>query len=489
MKEQSKASPDDNLAQAMNCIFYPKSVAIIGVSRDSEKEKKTGWVGRLLEFGYQGKIYPINPNATNLVGLTAYPSVKDIPDSVDYAIVAVPRHIVPQAVADCVSKGVKAVHVYTAGFAETGDEEGKRLQAEIERTISGSNTRLIGPNCLGVYCPASGLTFYEGFSKEPGPIAFISQTGVGGRRLIGLANGKGLRFSKMVSYGNGIDLNVTDFLEYVMADTESKYILLYVEGLKDGRRFFELVRECAAVKPVVLLKAGLSESGAGAVASHTASLAGSREVWQTFFRQTGVIAVETLEEAAEQLVAVANIPSITGRNVGLVGRGGGIGCIAADMCEREGLKVPAFTTETKSQLAEITPASAGSSVRNPVEIGMGRWGLQESYAKGLQIVAADPQIDMILTFLNPEDYIKFGIGNWVDDISQQLIETAQTLPKPLAVAFLAGHDVDVFKGTWEIQRRCQKAGVACFPTLDVAIKALSKLTDYYEFKSRLLDSA
>ncbi len=486
MKKQNEALSRGNMAEVLNHAFYPKSIAVIGVSRDSEKEKKTGWVGRILQFGYKGKIYPINPHATNLVGLTAYPSVKDIPGPVDYAIIAVPRQAVPQAVADCVSKGVRVVHIFTAGFAEAGDEEGRELQAELVKIIKGSNTRLIGPNCLGIYCPAGGMTFYEGFAQEAGPVAFISQTGIGGRRLISLSNGKGLRFSKVVSYGNAIDLDASDFLDYVAGDKETKFILLYIEGLKEGRRFLKLMRECAAKKPVVMLKAGLSESGAGAVVSHTASLAGSRQVWQTFFKQTGVIPVETLEEATEQLVALVNLPPIRGRRIGLVGRGGGIGCLAADMCEKEGLKVPAFTPETREQLSHITPASAGSSVRNPVEIGIGRWGLQESYAEGLKIVAADPQIDLVLTFLNPEDYIEFGIGNWVDDVSRQLIGTAGVLPKPLVVSFLAGQNIDVFKGAMEIQHRCQESGVACFTALDVAIKAVGKAINYYEFKHNLM---
>lgn len=482
MKTQSEASPSGNLAQIMSYIFYPRSVAIIGVSRDSEKERKTGWVGRLLKFGYEGRIYPINPKATELVGLKAYPSVTSIPDPVDYAIVALPRHLVPKAVEECVNKGVKAIHVYTAGFAEVGDQEGRDLQAEIERVVWPSNTSLIGPNCLGIYSPAGGLTFDERFPKECGSIGFASQTGVGGRRLIHLATGRGLRFSKAISYGNAVDLSGTDFLEYLMSDPETKVILLYVEGLKNGRRFFRIIREYTAMKPVVVLKAGMSESGAAAVASHTASLAGSQQAWQAFFKQTGVIPVESLEEAIEELVALVNIPPITGRRVGLVGRGGGIGCIAADMCEREGLKVPGFAPETRSQLVEITPAAAGSSVRNPVEIGIGRWGLSEHYAEGLQIVASDPQIDAVLTFLNPEDYIEYGIGDWVDDVSRQLIEMAKVLPKPLAVAFLAGQNVEVFEGSLAIQRRCQAAGLACFPTLDVAIRAISKAITYYEFK-------
>ena len=462
----------------MKEVFYPKSIAVIGASSDPEKEKKSGWVGRLLQFGYRGKIYPINPKVDKVLGLEAYPSIGAVPDSIDYVIMVVPRHLAPQSLQECVSKGVRAVHIYTAGFSETGTEEGIRLQGELEKMIRTGETRVIGPNCMGVYCPSGGLSFDIRFPKENGSITFISQTGVGGRRLINLATGRGLRFSKAISYGNAIDLNVTDFLEYAVSDPETELILLYLEGLTDGRRFFTILRECK--KPVVLLKAGLSESGRGAVASHTASLAGSRQVWEALFKQTGAISVDTLEEAVEQLVALQTLPLIKGRGAGLVGRGGGIGVVAADMCEREGLKVPPLGQETKNQLTKIISADAGSSIRNPVEIGLGVTGVSENYVRGLEMVAADPRIDFVLTFLNPEDYLHYGVKGWAEDISKGLIEAKKTLSKPFSVVFLQGQNVDVFRSILEIQRECLKEGVGCFPSLDAAIKAISKLITYYQ---------
>ena len=185
------------------------------------------------------------------------------------------------------------------------------------------------------------------FSKESGPIGFLSQTGTGLIQLVSEATARGLRFSKAVSFGNAVDLDAPDFLEYFAADEETKLILVYVEGVKDGQRFFRTLRECNKVKPVVLLKGGMSESGAGVASSHTGSLAGSRQVWQTLFRQTGVIAVQSFEEAVEQMVALVHMAPPQGRRVGIVGRGGGVGVITTDICEREGLVVPAFTPETQ----------------------------------------------------------------------------------------------------------------------------------------------
>lgn len=461
-------------------VFNPRSVAVIGASTDEQKEKNSGWVGRLIQFGYKGTIYPINTKADKILGLKAYPSIGSVPGEVDYAIIAIPAEAVPGAVEECVRKGVRAIHLFAAGFSETGVESAKALQERMARIAQGTQTRLIGPNCDGVYAPGSGMTFDTRFAREPGTIGFLSQSGVGARRLIYLASERGLRFSKAVSYGNAVDLDGPDFLEYFASDPNTKQILVYVEGVKQGRRFFETLRKCRNVKPVVLLKGGMSESGAGAVASHTASLAGSRQVWEALFRQTGVIPVSSFEEAVEQLVALTHIPDIKGRNVGLVGRGGGFGVITTDTCEAYGLKVPAFNPEIRKQLAQITPAMAGSGVRNPVEIGLGRRGLSEYYTDGLKIVASDPQIDVIVSYLNPEDYIHLAIGDWIDRIGNELSEVVKVLPKPLVVSFMPGRSVKVFETIVQIQNKLQAAGIASFPSLDVAIRAVAKLVDYYE---------
>jgi len=471
---------DEEKNKLMEHVFHPNSIAVIGASSDSEKEKKSGWLGRLVQFGYKGNIYPINPKVKEIIGLKAYPSIGEVPDSVDYVIMVIPRHLVPGSLEECVAKRVKVVHIYTAGFSEVGTEEGVKLQGELETIIKTGNTRVIGPNCMGVYCPSGGLSFDIRFPKEGGSITFISQTGVGGRHLIHLATGRGLRFNKAISYGNAIDLSVIDFLEHAVSDPETKLILLYLEGLTDGRRFFDLLRGCTKTKPVVILKAGLSESGRGAAASHTASLAGSRQVWEALFKQTGAISVETLEEAVEQMVALQALPPIKGRRVGLVGRGGGIGVVATDLAEREGLKVPQLQPETRAQLAKITPADAGSSIRNPVEIGLGITGVSEHYVDGLQLIASDPQIDFIITFLNPEDYIHYGVKGWVEDISGALMRAKKTLTKPFVLVFLAAQSVEVFESILRIQRKCMEEGIACFSSLDAAIKAVSKLITYYQ---------
>ncbi len=466
----------------MNYVFQPGSIAIIGASSDGEKEKSVGWTGRLLQFGYEGTIYPINPKAKEILGLKAYTSVKDISEPIDYAIITLPRHLVPNALKDCMTRGVRVVHIYTAGFSETGEREGIELQKEIIKIIKGSDTRVIGPNCMGVYSPMGGLSFDIRFAHETGPIAFFSQTGVGGRRFLNLAIGRGHRFSMAVSYGNGIDLNIADFLEYASQDHETKIVFIYIEGLRDGRRFFDVLKACNRVKPVLLLKAGMSNSGASAVSSHTASLCGTKKVWEALFKQTGTIRVECMEEAVDLLVAVRLLPQITGRNIGLVGRGGGIGVICADMCEREGLIIPPLSTETRRKLARITPSTSGSSIRNPVEIGLGISGVSERYVEGLEIVASDPQIDCLITFINPEDYVHYGIEGWIDDLMKAFIEAKKNLSKPFCVVILQGTSIEIFEITLQLQSQCQKEEIACFLSMDAAIRAVAKTISYHEFK-------
>jgi acyl-CoA synthetase (NDP forming) len=469
----------------LNIAFDPQSIAVVGASSDDAAEKKS-WVGRLQEFGFKGKIYPINPKASVILGLKAYPSVKAVPEPIDYAIVSIRSSFVPGVLRDCITKGIKVVHVFSAGFAETGMEEGRRLQEEVISIIKEEKIRIIGPNCMGIYNPKTGLTFNVRFSREPGNVGIVSQTGAGMMELIPHANARGARFSKVVSYGNALDINAAEFVEYLANDDGTKYIFCYVEGVNDGYRFFKAVRDCNRTKPVIVLKGGLTEGGSGAVSSHTASLAGSESVWKAFFNQTGAIQVDTLSEAVEQIVAVEKIPEIKGRRIGIVARGGGVGVVATDTCERAGLKVPALTKETRLELAKITPADAGSSIRNPVEIGLGRFGVSEFYAKGLNLVADDTNIDVVMAVLNPHVYTQEGVGaKEIDQSAQVLIDTAKTLSKPLVVVITLGDSIDVIGMELAAQEKILNAGVPAFATVEAAILAISKMAKYWEFRRSL----
>ena len=320
-------------------LFHPKSIAVVGAS-SNESLQTDGWVARLVDFGYPGKIYPINPKAAEIMGLKAYPTIVDVPEPVDLVIFNVPFKICGKIMADCAEKGVKYAHVYTAGFSETAREEGVRLQNEIQHTARQAGMRIIGPNCMGLYYPRGGLTFGRPFSKTPGTVAFVSQSGASAVRVVVLGNERGLNFSKVVSYGNAIDLDGTDFVEYLATDPETEVITCYVEGVKDGRRYADVIRECTQKKPIITLKAGITEGGSRAAASHTAVLAGSEVIWNAFFKQSGVIRVDDLEELLDAAMAFLYLRRPKGRRIGIVGRGGGLGVVATDMCEKAGLRVP-----------------------------------------------------------------------------------------------------------------------------------------------------
>ena len=460
--------------------FESKSIAVIGASADERKEK-TGWVGRLQEFGYPGKIYPINPGATMILGLAAYASIKDVPDPVDLAIINVRAPLVPQALKDCIAKKVTIAHIYTAGFKETRRDDGLILNSKLEDIINSGGIRVIGPNCMGIYCPDNGITFSAKFSKESGPVGVVSQSGAALMGFIPQANKRGIFFSKVASYGNGIDLDGSDFLEYLSEDEKTRLVFCYLEGVNDGRRFLQAVQKCALRKPVIILKGGMTKGGKEAVSSHTASLAGSEEIWKGIFKQNNIVQVESFDEAVEQIIALQHVAVPKGRAVGIVARGGGPGIVATDHCERMGLFVPALNPETILELEKIADAPAGSSLRNPVELGLGRYGISENYEKGLKIVASDPHINLILTQVNPHQYTQYGIGpKQIDEIANVMIRASKALPKPMVVVMPLGDSIETMEPVLKAQEKCIKAGLAIFSDLRVAIKAISNLINYYE---------
>jgi len=382
---------------------------------------------------------------------------------------------------DCVAKGVKAAHIFTAGFSETGKEEGKKLEAQVAAIARDGGIRVIGPNCMGIYYPAAGITFSPTFSKEAGKVSFVSQTGAGATRFVYLANDVGIHFSKIISYGNAIDLDAPDFLEYLADDAETEIITCYIEGVRDGRRFLEAIKRCLKTKPVIVLKAGLTESGAGAAASHTASLAGSESVWDAFFKQTGAIPTNTLEEIVDVILALLHMPCPKGRRVGIVGRGGGLGVIATDTCERAGLKVPPFLPETSRHLEEIVP-EAGSAVRNPVEGPRGISDTADFYAKGLKIVDADPQIDFTLPRLAMDVYggRQINLQQQLLKVAEVLASTAESLTKPMVVVLYAGEHLETIGAVLEAKEKLLEAGMPVYPTIEAVAKAVSKLIAYHE---------
>ena len=344
--------------EQLSHICNAESVALVGAS------DKEGSFGRLFLEGLRDagcrKIYPVNPKRDEILGIKAYPSISAVPDQIDLAILLTPTGVVLDLVKECVANKVRGAIVFASGFGELG-AEGKELEREIGRIGREGGTRVIGPNCIGLFNPRSGVITYpqvlmKGVPKEPGSVGGFSQSGSFVDYLVWFLAEKGLRFSTIVSCGNECDLAAEDYLEYFGQDEQTRTIVAYMEGVKDGRRFFEVAREVGRKKPIILWKGGMSEQGARAAASHTGALAGSANIWNAMFKQTGIINVTSVAEVVDCAVAFQYLPLPKGPRVAVIGGQGGTGVGTADNCYALGLELPAPVREHGRPSARGAPA-------------------------------------------------------------------------------------------------------------------------------------
>lgn len=466
-------------------MFHPRSIAVLGATTNEDASGAGGmglaYVNGLKAFKFPGPIYPVNPKASGTIAeLPAYTSLLDVPGPVDQAYFCIPASAMPKAIQDCAAKGVKAIQCFTAGFSETGDTTRIALEKEVLRLVRETGIRLIGPNCMGLYCPGAGLSWGEYLPREAGNVGIISQSGNISLYLIDVTEVRGLRFSKVVSYGNALDINEADLLDYFLHDPETQVIGAYIEGLRDGPRFQRLLRE--AKKPVVIVKGGQTEAGARAVASHTGSLAGYRAVWDALCQQRSVIQVQTFDEMADVFVALLTFPKLpNGRGIGITGLGGGASVMASEACQRAGLDVPILPEEVQKQLRAFTP-EVGSSVRNPVDSNT--VFQQESLVNTLKVMAGSPEISCLLIHISTNLPIRKGMSDPADAV----LEAAQQVDKPMAVVMLRGLHPDRLGRVLSTQEKLQKAGIPVFYSLDSAASAISKVIWYHEAKDSSWDT-
>jgi acetyltransferase len=462
--------------EALDKFFYPKSVAIVGASTDP---KKTGyvWVNNFLNYGYKGKIYPINPKEDEVLGFKAYKSVLDVPDEIDLVIFIVPAPAMVKLVEECVQKKIPAGIIHSAGYAETGPE-GVRLQNTLVEMARKGGMKLVGPNCVGILCPETGHAWARRstFPKEVGGVAVISQSGGGGGYFINMGEVRGLAFSKFISIGNECDVSVIDFMDYLKDDPKTTSVFVYLEGFKDGERFLEVAKPLSRVKPVIIYKVGRTEVGRKMTASHTGSIAGSISVYDGAFRQAGVLRVQDFEEAQDYLTAFENvwfrqgIPA--GPRVGIIAGPGGPGVAAADMCGEVGLQVPPFSEETMRRLAEEIP---GASRTNPTDIDLGAMAMlkgKNPFVVRSHIIEADENIDMLA-------FVGLGENN-PKAAMNAMLEIQASCKKPFIVIWpSAGKEVD------ECKEVLMQKKVPLFFTPERGAKALGALIRYKNAVERL----
>jgi acetyl coenzyme A synthetase (ADP forming)-like protein len=383
---------------SMRPIFEPKAIAVVGASR------RPGQLGHeivdnLVENGYRGKLYVVHPAIESLDSVKAWPSVSAIPEPVDLAVIAVPAREVEGVIDDCISKGVAAAVVISAGFGETGPE-GRAMEQRILEKLRASGMRMVGPNCMGVINADPAVSMQATFAPvfpPSGTIAMSSQSGALGLAILDYARSLHIGFSTFVSVGNKADVSGNDLIQYWAEDPKTEVILLYLESFGNPRKFAEITRRVGKKKPIVVVKAGRSASGAKAASSHTGALATNDATVTAMLRQAGVIRTDTLEELFDIASLLAHQPLPRGRNIAIVTNAGGPGILAADACEANGLALAALSADTAAHLRQFLPPAA--SVANPVD--MIASATPEQYAKSLKAVLADPAVDAVIAIYIP----------------------------------------------------------------------------------------
>jgi len=453
-------------------LFSPRSVALVGISKTATNVAYM-FLHNLLDAGFT-KVYPVNPKGGELLGVKVYPSIMDIPGDVDLAILTVPRHAVPALVRECARKGTKGVVLYTAGFSESG-AEGKEFERKIVKIARQAGTRLIGPNCVGTYNPSAKLIPQAILPKESGPVGVISHSGFLFYYLLMSINDAGLKPSKGVSCGSDCDLTCVDFLEYLGDDAETRIIVAYLEGIRDGKRFFRIARKISPTKPIIVLKGGNTDAGRKASASHTGTLAVSTAIWKALCSQAGIISVDSFEQMMDAMVALHHLPKSKGKRVGIITTPGGLAVTATDACNELGLEIPRLSAKTQKELTKIAE-SVGTSVNNPVDLGLVAALAPDHYIKNaIRIVAGDPNIDMILAAFTGPPFDDDDRDRKVADILLREI-TAGGKPTVICGATPQGWP----KGEL---RFLAKSNVPVYPEPRRAAYALAKLTYYSEFIS------
>jgi acyl-CoA synthetase (NDP forming) len=424
----------------------------------------------LLDQGFKGQIYPVNPQANEIDGLKTYPSVTAIPGPVDLAIVLVPNQSALDVIRGCAAKGVKGAVLYTAGFSETGTQAGKVLEAELVRVAKAAGMRLIGPNGMGLYSPKTGLSFFPQVSKEPGPVGMVSHSGSLTNILGTIAAQKAIRFSKVISSGNECDLTAADFLTYLSQDADTGLIGAYIEGIKNGPDFLDALRKASLKKPVILWKVGLTAAGCRASASHTGAMAGSRKIWQGVVRQSGAVPVTGFEAFVDALMGFSMFPANPGRRVAIISGPGGLAVSAAEACGRHGLQLADLQPDTQSDLAGLISYS-GTSLRNPIDVSLNAHFDIDIFTQTTRMVAADPGVDTLIVIgcgLTPETNQIYTNG---------LIEVHQEFKKPFLAVKIPGFELR------HAQQLCE-GGIPFFDSAERAVQTYALALRYQNWLSQ-----
>jgi acyl-CoA synthetase (NDP forming) len=457
-------------------LFSPRGVAVVGASPAEGGSFATHVVQSLKEAGFPA-IYPVNPKHADVLGLPCYPSIRAIPGVVDHVVVSIPAESALALLDDCAAKGVKSVHFFTAGFSESGDAERAELERAMLARARRGGFRIIGPNCVGLFVPKSRLVTGTGMSLEPGPIAFISQSGGHAHDVPFYGTPRGLRFSKVVSYGNALDVDECELLEYLADDPETEIIAAYIEGARDGRRFLGALREAAARKPTVIYKGGTTEAGRRAAHGHTASMTSSVAVFDALCRQANAISVEDVETLVDVLVALRFAsPLPRGTGVAVVGTGGGPSVLASDEMEKVGLRLPPLSEEVQAELKRFLPL-AGGIFSNPVDATTLLF--PDAISATMRVLGKVREIDMLVYHLGFHPISRWGAGlssspTFLRAAIDALAEARRATAKPVLLTLRPPPNLEGAKDFFDAQEAFVGAGFPVFHSLRQAGAAMAR---------------
>lgn len=464
----------------------PKTIAVVG-----DKGPNYQWISNLNEFS--GKVYSVQLDEKEIPGILEkgvenFKSLMEIPVDIDLVICAVPRQITPFIVADAVKKEVGGVAMFSSGFVETGEEIGIQLQEKIVSAAREAGLPLVGPNCMGVYQRRLGVKFVatqeKGAETDRGDLSIISQSGTHGISLTAGAQALGIKVTRTISIGNAAVLNEADYLEYLRDDPETPFIVMYLEGVRDGRRFASLLREVTRTKPVIIWRGGRTGAGAKAAQSHTASLASDDAVWSALMRQSGAISADSQEEALDAAIALARLPRTEKRNLALIAMTGGQSVAITDQFAKAGFEVPALSQKSYDRLAEFF-VTIGGSYRNPFDAASTLGRETDNLAKILDILADDPVIEGVAVEMQSRDFDKSTerIDQMIEVLRSYIGRTHLPVVGIMPEAGVGGSSpASIVTARYYVG---QNGNLAVYPSFARASAALARATEYWRWRGEV----
>jgi len=458
--------------------FNPKVLTIVGDSGFFQ------WLRSHADF--KGKLYSVQVNPKTIarieeMGIKNYRSLVEIPEPVDLAIVTVGRKYALDVLEDCIRKDVAAAHFFTAGFGETDTREGGDLERALTSRAIGAGFHLIGPNCMGIFNPAVGLKQQGGqYVGSVGPVGFISQSGTHAINFSLEAHLQGVDVNKSVSFGNGVVLDSAEYLEYFGQDDGIKVIGMYLEGVREGRRFLEVLREVSRKKPVVIWKGGRTQDGGRAIASHTGSLAVPQNIWSAAMRQGGAVTVSGVDELIDTLKALLYLKPVHGNRVVLAGGSGGQSVAITDAFTEVGLEVPTLTQASYDEFEEFF-SIIGGSYRNPIDTGNPN---RAQMKRIMDIIGRDTNVDNVVLLMYTGTGGPPGIDDRRDEEIESIVELSRRSSKPVMVTISVPFLPKVVGEARTLVKKLQDGGVPAFTSLERGALALRNTLDYYRFRSR-----